>query len=161
MSPITPDARAVVEAAHLCFAATVTPQGRPNLSPKGTIRVWDDHALFYLDIASPNTRANLSVNPWIEINVVEQLSRRGYRFFGRATLHRGDDVFAQATGRVFGEEGVVYPVDSVVLVAVESCSPLISPGYLHIADEAGMRVAWKRRRAALDEVFERYLATKS
>jgi predicted pyridoxine 5'-phosphate oxidase superfamily flavin-nucleotide-binding protein len=29
---LTPDMRAVIEAAHLCFAATVTPDGRPNVS---------------------------------------------------------------------------------------------------------------------------------
>ena len=79
---LTPDMRAVIEAAHLCFAATVTPEGRPNLSPKGTIRVWDDAHLFFLDIASPGTRANLAHAPWLELNVVEQLSRRGYRFAG-------------------------------------------------------------------------------
>jgi len=43
---LTPDMRAVIKAAHLCFVATVTPEGRPNLSPKGTIRVWDDAHLF-------------------------------------------------------------------------------------------------------------------
>jgi len=31
--------RAVIAAQRLCFAATVTPDGRPNLSPKGTIRI--------------------------------------------------------------------------------------------------------------------------
>ena len=90
------DVRAVVESAHLVFAATVTPDGQPNLSPKGTIRVWDDNRLFFLDIASPKTRANLEQNPKIELNVVEHLSRRGYRFFGTATLHRYDDVFREA-----------------------------------------------------------------
>ena len=52
MMVLTPDMRAVIEAAHLCFAATVTPEGRPNLSPKGTIRVWDDTHLYFLDNAS-------------------------------------------------------------------------------------------------------------
>jgi hypothetical protein len=37
---LDPDMRAIIEATHLCFVATVTPEGRPNLSPKGTIRVW-------------------------------------------------------------------------------------------------------------------------
>src|SRR5690349_1625177 len=32
---LTSDMRAVIRAAHLCFAATVTPDGQPNLSPKG------------------------------------------------------------------------------------------------------------------------------
>jgi len=63
MTAITSDMRAVIQAAHLCFAATVTPDGKPNLSPKGTIRVWDDDHLFFLDIASPKTRANLEHSP--------------------------------------------------------------------------------------------------
>ena len=155
---ITEDMLAIVESAHLCFAATVTPDGRPNLSPKGTIRVWDDDHLFFLDIASPGTRANLARNPYIELNVVDERSRRGYRFFGRASLHAGDDVFNDAMKRVFAEERANYPVASVVLIAVERAEPVVSPGYLHVASEAEMRQAWKERRAALDEVFERHIA---
>src|SRR5690349_23507665 len=94
---ISEDMQAIIESASLGFAATVTPDGRPNLSPKGTIRVWDDSHLFFLDLASPKTRANLTVNPWMEINVVDQLSRRGYRFLGRASVHRDDDVFREAS----------------------------------------------------------------
>jgi hypothetical protein len=41
---ITQDMQAVIRSAHLCFASTVSPEGRPNVSPKGTIRVWD-HSL--------------------------------------------------------------------------------------------------------------------
>lgn len=39
---LTADMRAIIQAAHRCFAATVSPDGMPNLSPKGMIRVWDD-----------------------------------------------------------------------------------------------------------------------
>jgi uncharacterized protein len=162
MSPIlTDDMRAVVQAAHLCFAATVNPDGLPNLSPKGTIRVWDDRHLFFLDIASPTTRANLQQSPWIELNVVDQLSRRGYRFLGQAALHVGDAIYAEATQRIFAEEGHSYPVVAVVLVAVERALPVLSPGYWHIADEATMREAWRERRRALDEEFEQYMRGSS
>jgi len=99
---LTPDMRAVIRSAHLCFAATVTPDGRPNVSPKGTIRVWDDTQLFFLDIASPGTRTNLAHAPWLELNVVDYLSRRGYRFSGRATLHLPDSVvYADGVRRVY------------------------------------------------------------
>lgn len=154
---ITADMRAVVQSAHLCFAATVTPDGRPNLSPKGTIRVWDDSHIFYLDIASPTTRANLERSPWIEINVIDQLSRRGYRFLGRAELHTDDEVYREATRRVFSQEGQTYPVAAAVLVAVERALPLFSPGYMHIRDEASMRAVWRERRRELDDEFEHYL----
>jgi uncharacterized protein len=154
---LTPDMRAVIRSAHLCFVATVTPEGRPNLSPKGTIRVWDDRHLFFLDIASPGTRANLAANPWMELNVVDQLSRRGYRFFGRVTLHASGDIFEKAVRIVVGEEKARYPVACVVMLAVERAAPLISPGYWNVADETAMRVNWRERRMALDREFEDHL----
>ncbi|HJU74125.1 MAG TPA: pyridoxamine 5'-phosphate oxidase family protein, partial [Gemmatimonadaceae bacterium] len=152
--PITADMRAVVQSAHLCFAATVTPDGRPNLSPKGTIRVWDERHLFFLDIASPTTRANLQHSPWIELNVIDQLSRRGYRFLGTGELHVDDAIYRDATQRVFTEEGHSYPVAAVVLIAVERALPVHSPGYLHIPTETAMRSAWRERRRELDAEFE-------
>ncbi len=155
--PIDNDMRAVIESAHLCFAATVTADGRPNLSPKGTIRVWDAHLLFFLDIASPRTRCNLAHNPWIELNVVDQTSRRGYRFFGRAMVHQGDALSRAAVARVLAEEGVEYPVDSVIFIAVERAEPLVSPGYAHVADEWAMRRQWRERRTVLDTAFEEHV----
>ena len=156
---LTPDMRAVIEAAHLCFAATVTPEGRPNVSPKGTIRVWDDRHLFFLDIASPGTRANLAHAPWLELNVVEQLSRRGYRFAGTAALHHpGSAVYAGAVERVHGAGAPGAPPSAVVLLTVERAAPLLSPAYWRGTDETAIRALWRERRAALDREFEAYLA---
>jgi len=154
---LTPDMRAVIQAAHLCFAATVTADGRPNLSPKGTIRVWDDTNLFFLDIASPGTRANLAARSWMEMNVVDQLSRRGYRFAGPAAMHTQGGIFDEGCRRIFGEEGAKYPVVGVVVLQVETSAPLISPGYLHVGDEETMRAQWRERRAALDREFEDFI----
>lgn len=154
---IDEDMRAVIDGQHLCFAATVSQDGRPNLSPKGTIRVWDNDSIFFCDTSSPNTRSNLEKNPWIEVNVVDPLSRRGYRFFGKATLHRNDEIYKQATQRIFSEEKASYPVHAVVLIKVERALPVISPGYIHIKSEHEMRNMWKERRAAMESEFEKHI----
>jgi predicted pyridoxine 5'-phosphate oxidase superfamily flavin-nucleotide-binding protein len=154
---LDPDMRAIIDAQHLCFAATVTPDGKPHCSPKGTIRVYDDTRLCFCDIASPGTRANLAANPWIELNVVDTTSRRGYRFLGTATLHRGDDVYRRATEQIFGEEGETYPVEAVVLVSLTRIQPVVSPGYWHAPDEWAMRAQWKERRPPMDAAFEAHV----
>jgi len=153
---LTADMKAVIQSAHLCFAATVTPEGRPNLSPKGTVRVWDESSIFFLDIASPRTRANLAVNPAMELNVVEQLSRRGYRFSGRASVHFEGAVFDRAKALVMADEKS-YAVTSVIVLDVEQAAPLLSPGYWKIGDEREMRALWRQRRAELDREFEAHL----
>jgi hypothetical protein len=156
---ITPDMRAVIAATHLCFAATVTPGGRPNLSPKGTIRVWDDDHLFFLDIASPGTRANLAHTPWIELNVVDTLSRRGYRFFGQATLYaRGTAEYDEGVRRALGDEPKQYPVEAVVLLEVERAAPLLSPAYWQYDNETALREYWRERRDVLDRELDAHIA---
>ena len=156
---LTPDMRAVIQTAHLCFAATVTPTGQPNLSPKGTIGVWDENRLFFLDLASPGTRTNLEQNPWIELNVVDQLSRRGYRFAGRATLYfAGSEEFATAVRRVYGDRPASTAPSAVVIVTIERAAPLLSPAYWRDADETAIRDRWRELRALLDREFEAYLS---
>jgi len=157
---LTRDMRAIIRSAHLCFAATVTPDHRPNVSPKGTIRVWNDHSIFFLDIASPGTRTNLAANPWMELNVVDQLSRRGYRFSGRASIQISGDTFEKAVAMVVGEEKARYPVNAVVMLDVMDAAPLVSPGYWHVDDENAMRAAWRERRRSLEEEFESHLAAE-
>lgn len=81
--PFTEDMKRIVAEQRLAFVATVCSDGTPNLSPKGTIAVWDATHLVFADIRSPGTVANLKVNPTIEINVVDPFVRKGYRFMYR------------------------------------------------------------------------------
>ena len=84
MGILTDDMRRMVDEQQLGFIATVCPDGTPNLSPKGTTAAWDDEHLVFADICSPGTIANLRHNPVLEINVVDRLLRKGYRFKGTA-----------------------------------------------------------------------------
>jgi len=82
MGILTSDMRRVLEEQQLGFIATVCPDGTPNLSPKGTTTILDDDHLIFADVCSPNTISNLRQNPAVEINVVDTLLRKGYRFKG-------------------------------------------------------------------------------
>lgn len=42
MSILTADMKRVIEHQRLAYVATVCPDGTPNVSPKGTLAVWDD-----------------------------------------------------------------------------------------------------------------------
>src|SRR4051794_14178055 len=84
---LTEQMRRVVTEQSLGFVATVRPDGTPALSPKGTTRVWDDGRLVFLHLHSPGTVANLAANPAVEVNVVDPIRRKGWRFAGRGTVH--------------------------------------------------------------------------
>jgi len=130
MGKLTADMQQVVEA-ELGFIATVCPDGTPNLSPKGTIAVWDDDRLVFADLRSPGTVENLRSNPSIEVNVVDQLARKGYRFKGSAQVHTDGDTFER--GIVFYESrGTVRArerIRGIVIVTVDRALPVTSPAY--------------------------------
>lgn len=94
----------VVLEQSLGLVATVTPEGRPNLSPKGTTTVLDDELLMFADVSSPGTVANLGTNPPVEVNVVDPIARKGCRFKGTATVDRPGDTFDHAL-EVFRRRG--------------------------------------------------------
>ena len=68
---------------RLIFVATVCPDGTPNLSPKGTVMVWDDDHVLFTDLASPGTMGNLEHNPAIEINTLDVFAPQGIPLQGR------------------------------------------------------------------------------
>jgi predicted pyridoxine 5'-phosphate oxidase superfamily flavin-nucleotide-binding protein len=73
---LTEDMKRLVREQGLGFYATVNEDGSPNLSPKGTTRVWDDEHLLFAHISSPQTVANISRGSLVEVNVVDPFVRK-------------------------------------------------------------------------------------
>ena len=133
MGVLTDDMQRLVREQRLGFVATVCPDGTPNLSPKGTTTVWDDDHLIFADICSPGTVANLDRNPAVEVNVVDPIRRRGYRFKGCATIVEGGPLFERAMAfyrDTYGlSEALAGRVGRIVLIEVHHAAPVVSPVY--------------------------------
>ncbi len=133
-------AKQVIERFPLGYVATVTPQGLPSLSPKGTFFVLDDETIAFGEIRSPNTMANLAHQSRVEVNFVDIFLRKGVRIFGPATvLERGSAGFSD---RIDTWE-IAFPalaqrINSVVLIHTERVKPLTTPPYDDGATEEEM-----------------------
>ena len=112
----------------LGYVASVSSDGTPNLSPKGTIAILDDSRLVFANIRSPQTITNLRNNPSIEINVIDPFSRMGYRFQGTAKIISNGDDF-QKILKFFEEKKIKSKILDIVIVNVESFSEVTSPSY--------------------------------
>lgn len=130
MALLTEDMKRMVSHLRLCYVATVTPDGKPNLSPKGSLRVIDDDHLAFADIMSPATVRNLKSNPNIEVNMVDPFLRRGYRFKGVASIVTEGETFDLVANELWEREGRQYPVNAVVHIAVQAALPVRSPAYV-------------------------------
>jgi uncharacterized protein len=141
MGILTEDMRRVLQEQQLGFIATVCPDGTPNLSPKGTTLALDDNHLVFADIRSPNTIANLRHNPVLEINVVDTLMRKGYRFKGTATIHSDGPRFDELL-EFYRRRGSTTPKRNFVVVEVERAAPVVSPAYDLGQTETNVRNNW-------------------
>ena len=112
----------------LGYVATVSSDGTPNLSPKGTIVILDDSRLVFANIRSPQTIENLTKNPSIEINVIDPFSRMGYRFKGMANVLSAGSDFKKILD-YFQKKGIKSKISDIIVVDVKSFSKITSPSY--------------------------------
>ena len=146
MGILTEDMKRLVREQRLGFIATVCTDGTPNLSPKGTTKVWDDDHLVFADICSPGTIENLRSNSAIEINVVDPMIRKGYRFKGTAEILDGGEAFEDVMTSLYDSsvENARARIGRVVMVRVERALPLVSPAYDGGATEDDVRASWEQ-----------------
>jgi uncharacterized protein len=149
---LTDDMKRIVREQRLGYIATVCPDGTPNLSPKGTTTVWDDDHLVFADIRSPQSVQNIEHTPSVEVNVVDPLVRKGYRFKGQAVVHRSDEIFQRGC-RMYRDVGLTLEIRAVVLIRVDRALPVISPAYDRGDTEEQVKDRWRRYwRKLWDEI---------
>lgn len=126
----------------LGYVATVSFDGTPNISPKGTIIGWTSEMLAFADIRSPDTLKNLQSNPNVEINVIDPLLRKGYLFQGKARIIDNGDLYEEILNH-YRTNGIKSPINSIVLVDVSGVSEVTSPLYDMGISEPDIKSKWK------------------
>jgi uncharacterized protein len=153
MPILTEAMKTLVRKQRLGYVASISGDGLPKVSPKGSLTVWDDDHLVFADIESPNTVRNLAKNPATEVNVVDPFLRKGFRFTGNATVLHGGDQYFKVLEHYKSEGSDIRRVRSVVLIEVTAVAPLTSPVYTQGFSEDEVRRLW--------EEFHKQLATKT
>src|SRR5262245_28847632 len=143
MAKINEAMKRVVGEQRLGFMATVCADGTPNLSPKGLTFVLDDDHLVIGEVRSPGTIANLRTRPTAEINVVDPIARKGFRFKGDCRVYAEGAEFEELVA-FLRSKGAKSRIRSVIVMRVERALPLVSPAYDSGATEQEVR---KRQRS--------------
>jgi uncharacterized protein len=142
MTVLTEEMIRVVRQQRLGYVATVSPDGRPNVSPKGSLTVWEGDRLVFADIESPHTIRNLEKNPNTEVNVVDPGVRKGFRFTGTGRVLRTGDIYWKVLEHYKGEGADIRRVRAIVVIDVQTAAPVVSPCYLTGLTEDEVRAIW-------------------
>lgn len=144
MDTITAEMKALVSRQRLGFLATVCDDGSPNLSPKGLTFVLDDEHLIIGEIRSPTSVANLRVRPLAEVNVVDPVLRKGFRFKGSCVVYDDGPEFARLVS-FLRDQRARSKIRSTIVMHVSRAAPLVSPVYDTGATEAEVKAEWLAR----------------
>ena len=140
-----------IEMWRLGFVASVTAGGRPNVSPKGTFIVLDEQTIAFGEIRSPQTLTNIQNNPELEINFVDQFTRKGVRIRGSAELVRRDtDAFSDIINEwvsIWGD--LAERINVIVKIPVDQVKPLTTPPYDDGATEDEFIALYKQKFAEM------------
>ena len=148
MSEITEDIKNFLDLQKLGYVATVSSDGSPNISPKGTIIGWSKNQLAFADIRSPDTMKNLKTNPNVEINVIDPLLRKGFLFKGFAKIISDTPLYDEIL-KHYRDSGIKSPINSIVLVDVTEISDVTSPLYDMGIKEDEIKSKWKKHFESL------------
>lgn len=141
----------LIAAFPLGFAATVSEDGKPAVSPKGTFVVVNEAILGFADIRSPGTMRNLASKPWCEVNFIDVLKRKGARIAGTTRLvPRGSGEFDELMPhwRAIWPD-LTHRMRTFALIDVDACSTFKTPPYDDGATEEDMVAMYKAKLAAL------------
>ena len=145
---ITQEIKDFLTLQKLGYVATVSYDGKPNITPKGTIIGWTPKILAFADIRSPDTMKNLIDNPNVEINVIDPLLRKGYLFQGSARILHDGTLYREILNH-YRQNGIRSLINSIILVDVSCVSDVISPLYDLGISEDKIKSKWQKHFSTL------------
>lgn len=131
----------------LCWLATVSANGMPNVSPKEIFGRYGEDVIVIANIASPVSVHNIRANPKVCVSFVDIFRQRGFKASGTARIIAPDENDFRLYGADLLEKaGSDFPIRHVIQVNVRNVARIMAPSYLIFPDrteEERMREAYR------------------
>jgi uncharacterized pyridoxamine 5'-phosphate oxidase family protein len=117
MATIPENARELLKKGHNVWVATIGEDGWPNVAIKGSGALLDDEHLYFVELFSKKTHANLLQNSKVAVAIYEPDDGVYVQVKGEATFVDEGPLFE----KVFGEFEALKPlIKSVIRISVDS-----------------------------------------
>ena len=120
-----------IEDSVLCWLATSSADNIPNVSPKEIFAAIERDTIVIANIASPQSAANIRVNPNVCVSFIDILVQKGFQVKGMATLVKKDDAeFGDLAKPLLKQTAGRFPFATVFKIVAASFKPIVAPRYL-------------------------------
>jgi len=124
---LTPEVKDALLRGVTAIVATSSPDGVPNVAPKGTLRAVDDATLVYAELHPGKTADNLARNPRVAVAVQDPETFSWYQIKGWAERETSGRYFREVCSDVAGLPIHLPRPQAAVVIHVEEVFAL-SPG---------------------------------
>jgi len=119
-----------IQESVLCWLATVSDLGEPNVSPKEMFISFGDKHLLIANIASPISVKNIKNNPKVCVSFIEIFKQKGFKLRGTGcVLNKGDDGYTEKANLLKRLGGEGFPIKEIIQIEISSVFPIIAPSY--------------------------------
>lgn len=127
---LTDEIKRYLELSVLCWLATVSEDGTPNVSPKEIFVPEGDRFVLIAHVASPKSVRNIRANPNACLSFVEIFEQRGYKLNGRArVVEPGDPDYESRVAPLEQIATEHFGVRAFIELEVLSAVPIVAPRY--------------------------------
>jgi len=133
---LTPDIKKYIDQSVLCWLATVSKDGIPNVSPKEMFTFLDDEHIGIAHIASPNSMRNIKANPNVCVSFIDVFVQKGYKIIGQAEIiTKKAPNFRVEAAKILEMAGTDFPVQALLKIKVLKVAPILAPSYMMFPDK--------------------------
>ena len=119
-----------IDDAVLCWLASVSADGAPNVSPKELFTAHGDEAVLIAEIASPVSRGNVQATGRACLSFVDVFAQKGFKIEGAARyLAKTDAAFGGLAAPLLAAAGSTFPVHGLFHITPTRITPIIAPSY--------------------------------
>lgn len=115
----------------LCWLATASIEGIPNVSPKEVFTYFGDKNILIANIASPQSIRNIQENENVSVSFIEIFIQKGYQIKGKAKIiKKTNPDYPARLAPLLKIAGDKFPIASVIDVTITHIKPIVAPSYL-------------------------------
>jgi len=119
-----------IDRSVLCWLATASTDGIPNVSPKEIFNYYKEDKIIVANISSPQTIKNIKQNNNVCISFIDVLIQKGYQLKGKAKIIvKSDPGFQEMEKILVKITGGNFPFKTITAITVEDAKPIIAPKY--------------------------------
>ena len=120
-----------IDKSILCWLATASTDGMPNVSPKEIFTYYGESEIIIANIASPQTVKNILANNKVCLSFVDVLVQKGFQLKGEARIvDRSISDFSKMESVLLKMTGGNFPFESITVIAIHKAKKILAPSYL-------------------------------